>query len=60
LRAYVARDGSSFLDEPATARALAWFISRGVQCGAITSSEVLESTGLDMPALAVLAHPRKA
>jgi hypothetical protein len=59
LRAYATLDASGFLDEPATARALAWFISRGVQCGAITASEVLERTNLELPALDALAHNRK-
>ena len=34
LRAYLERTGSGFLDEPATARALADFLVRAVDCGA--------------------------
>ena len=59
LRSYVAQDDSGFLDEPATARALAWFISRGVHCGAITSVEALERTSLDASDLGALAHNRR-
>jgi citrate lyase beta subunit len=60
LRAYVDQDASGgFLDEPATARALAWFVSRGLQCGALTEAEVLDRTGLDQPAVQSLAHPRR-
>jgi hypothetical protein len=46
------------LDEPATIRALAGFVLRGVQCGAISAAEVATDTGIEQPALAVLAHPR--
>ena len=45
------------LDEPATARALAWFILRGVQCGALDSDEVAADTGIGHDALIALAHP---
>ncbi len=58
LRAYVAHDTSGFLDEPATARALAWFVARGLQCGAVSEEEVRTATGLDGRQLVVLAHPR--
>lgn len=40
LRNYVHRIDSAILDEPATARALASFIHRGVTCGAFTAAEV--------------------
>ena len=59
LRAYVARTGSGFLDEPATARALAWFILRGLHCGAITDAECREQADLDRSAVERLAHPRR-
>jgi citrate lyase beta subunit len=60
LRAYVDDDASGgFLDEPATARALAWFVSRGQQCGALTEDEVLDLTGLDQSGVQALAHPRR-
>jgi citrate lyase beta subunit len=57
LRAYLAEDASGFLDEPATARALAWFIRRGLQCGAIGSQELGQRTGLTPETLKSLAHP---
>ena len=36
LRDYLAGTGGTVLDEPATARALAGFLRRGVHCGAVT------------------------
>jgi hypothetical protein len=48
------------LDEPATIRALAGFVLRGVRCGAILPGEVSADTGLDEAALVALAHPRRA
>ena len=54
------RTPGAVLDEPATARALAWFILRGVQCGAIDTDEVAAGTGLSHDALVGLAHPRSA
>jgi len=60
LRAYLGRDDSAVLDEPATARALAWFVSRGLQCGALTEAEVVAAAGLERAALEALAHPRRA
>src|SRR3546814_15109683 len=32
LRTYLAQEEGAVMDEPATARALAWFVLRGVQC----------------------------
>jgi len=53
LAAYVGfvPDDGGVLDEPATARALAWFLGRGVDCGALTEAEVREATGLDRTGL---------
>ena len=48
------------MDEPATARALAAFVLRGVQCGAVGAEEVLALAGVGLPELTVLAHPRLA
>ena len=56
LRAYVARQDSGTLDEPATARALADFLLRGLDCGAVSAAEIHDATGLDSDALAGLAH----
>ena len=46
------------LDEPATVRALAGFVLRGVRCGAISTDEVAAATGIDEPTLVALAHPK--
>ena len=56
LRTYVERRESGVLDEPATARALADFLLRGTDCGALTTDEVDAATGLDTRALMTLAH----
>ena len=56
LRAYVARQDSGILDEPATARALADFLLRGLDCGAFSAAEARDATGLETDALAGLAH----
>ena len=56
LRTYVERRDSGVLDEPATARALADVLLRGLDCGALAAAEVDEATGLDTRALAALAH----
>jgi hypothetical protein len=58
LRDYFGGASGSVLDEPATARALAGFVLRGVRCGAISATEVAADTGLDEPALVAIAHPR--
>ncbi|MGP6169762.1 DUF6986 family protein [Microbacterium sp. A204] len=60
LYAYLSKTPGAVLDEPATARALAWFVLRGVQCGAIGEDELLVTVGIDVPALTVLAHPQLA
>lgn len=46
LRVYLARDDGGVLDEPATARALAWFLRRGLDCGAIAAAELADGSGL--------------
>jgi citrate lyase beta subunit len=53
------RTSGGVLDEPATVRALAGFVRRGVQCGAIQPDEVAADTGLDDAALAEWASPRR-
>jgi citrate lyase beta subunit len=62
LRGYVqGRAGSGdgrpdrILEEPATARALAGFLCRGLDCGAITEAELAGSAGLDRAGLGALA-----
>ena len=59
LRAYVQRTDSGYLDEPATAVALAGFIVRAIECGAIDQADITAQTGLDRWQLDVLAR-RKA
>lgn len=60
LRAYLERTPGAVLDEPATARALADFVLRGVECGAVSAEEVATDVGIDRRGLTVLAHPRLA
>ncbi|MFC9560766.1 DUF6986 family protein [Agromyces sp. NPDC056965] len=60
LRGYQGGEGGAVLDEPATARALADFVLRGVECGALTEAEVAADVGLDRRGLAAIAHPRLA
>jgi citrate lyase beta subunit len=57
LAAYVGTAaGSGFLDEPATAAALAGFVMRGVDCGAVSADEVSSLIGIDIAELARLAR----
>lgn len=58
LKNYVHKLESTILDEPATARALARFIHRGLSCGALTEAEVAEAAGVSPDELARLAHPQ--
>nr|WP_246298632.1 aldolase/citrate lyase family protein [Nocardioides panaciterrulae] len=60
LHAYVHGGDSGYLDEPATAAALAGFVMRGVDCGAVTPAELEERIGVDVDRLAVLARRRVA
>jgi hypothetical protein len=56
LRAYAEqRPAGSIADEPATARALADYVLRGLDCGAVDVGEVTEGTGLDVARLRGLA-----
>ncbi|GAA2019316.1 aldolase [Nakamurella flavida] len=56
LRAYVERQESGFMDEPATAVALAGFLVRALECGAVDADEITERTGLHRSTLDVLAR----
>ncbi|HET7358000.1 MAG TPA: aldolase [Nocardioidaceae bacterium] len=56
LRAYVEGAASGYLDEPATAAALAGFVLRGTECGAVSSDEIGALIGVDLDRLAVLAR----
>ena len=60
LRNYVERTEGGVMDEPATARALAAFVLRGVQCGAVGATEAQAMAGVELPNLTALAHPRLA
>ncbi|WP_327639194.1 aldolase/citrate lyase family protein [Kribbella sp. NBC_00482] len=54
LRAYLGDGESGYLDEPATAAALAGFVLRGIECGAIETSEFDDN---DLARLARRAAP---
>jgi citrate lyase beta subunit len=56
LKAYLGGVQSGVLDEPATAQALAGFVLRGVDCGAVTREEVRTLTGVDLDAIRPLAR----
>ncbi len=56
LRSYLERRAGAVLDEPATAVALAGFLARGLDCGAVSESEVNELVGVDPAALLTLAR----
>ncbi len=62
LRTYLDADlaggSGTVLDEPATAKALAGFLRRGVHCGAVTPEEVLELAGASPAVLDDLALRR--
>ncbi|MBO0844773.1 MAG: aldolase [Nocardioides sp.] len=59
LRRYAARSEGGILDEPATARALADFLVRGLECGALREQETHEGTGLEVAGLTALARPSR-
>lgn len=59
LRNYVEQNTDGFLDEPATARALAGFLARGVQSGAVSSEELADRVGIGESELVALAYPRR-
>jgi citrate lyase beta subunit len=56
LRTYLDRSASEVMDEPATALALAGYLVRGLDAGAVTESEVAALAGLDRAALDALAR----
>jgi citrate lyase beta subunit len=59
LRDYTQHTSSAVLDEPATARALARFIYRGLVSGALHAQEVERAIGLSTPGLLRIAYPAK-
>lgn len=60
LRNYVGSIESEVMDEPATARALARFVHRALQCGAVSPEQLERDSGLDQHQLFALAHPKAA
>jgi citrate lyase beta subunit len=58
LAAYLEQVDGGTLDEPATARALASVLLRGLDCGALDEAEVSAAGGADRPALDRLAGRR--
>lgn len=58
LRTYLAGDGSGFIDEPATAQALASGLLRGLRCGAVAAEEITSTTGASLADLTTLASRR--
>jgi citrate lyase beta subunit len=60
LRRYAARSEGGILDEPATARALADFLVRGLECGALGQDRTGPATGMTVTELTALARPARA
>jgi citrate lyase beta subunit len=58
LAAYLDRTGAGILDEPATARALASVVVRGLDCGAVDVGEVAAAGGPDRTQLDTLVGRR--
>ncbi|MDS2172359.1 aldolase/citrate lyase family protein [Nesterenkonia sp. CL21] len=56
VRTYVGGESGAVLDEPATAKALAGYLQRGLTCGAVTEDDVVAATGLDAAGLRHLAR----
>ena len=46
LDAYLARRSGAFADEPATAKALASFLFRALNCGAVSETEIVSACGV--------------
>ncbi|MCY1464533.1 hypothetical protein D9M71_825660 [compost metagenome] len=58
LRNYVHRIESAIMDEPATAKALANFIRRGLICGALTAEEITSTAEISLSTLESIALAR--
>ena len=58
LAAYLDRSESGVLDEPATARALASVVVRGLDCGAVDDDEIAAGGGPDRATLTMLSGRR--
>ncbi|WAL94027.1 DUF6986 family protein [Streptomyces sp. Je 1-369] len=60
LAAYAGHhEGGDVADEPATAKALAGYLLRGLDCGALDAGEVTRLTGLTLARLQGFAGPRR-
>jgi len=59
LHRYATRVVGGILDEPATARALADFLVRGLECGALTEDDTRRASGMTTDELTVLARPSR-
>ncbi|MFJ9660135.1 DUF6986 family protein [Streptomyces griseoflavus] len=59
LARYADRAGGDVMDEPATARALAGHLLRGLDCGALDTAEVARAAGLTRADLERFASPRR-
>jgi len=55
LRAYGKVESTAIQDEPATVRAMAAFLLRGLDCGALADAEVVTASGLNLNKLTELA-----
>jgi citrate lyase beta subunit len=55
LRSYLGGTTRGVLEEPATARALAGYLARGLDCGAVSPRELADLAGLDRAGLDALA-----
>ncbi len=60
LRVYLEKSASEVMDEPATALALASYLVRGLDAGAVDEREVRDGSGLDRAALDALARKPSA
>ena len=58
LGRYAQQASGEVMDEPATVRALASYLRRGLACGAVDADEVLAATGLDEATVVALTSPR--
>ena len=59
LRSYTESASGGTLEEPATARALAGFLLRGLDCGALGEADIGMRCGLDRTALSALRQARR-
>jgi hypothetical protein len=59
LSAYASQSSGSIADEPATAKALAGYLLRGLDCGALDVAEVARLSGLTRADLEGYAGPRR-